>query len=346
MKKTLIWVLACCAIWAQNPSRSFAAVGDQRVAYKDLPPAVKKAVKNEKEEIKRIYEFTFNGRRVYEVQLSEKGPDKYVYVSEDGTKIKDTALKTERLSHRRELKLSDLPKPVQATFRTETGSNAKLGDINVATVNGKSVYDIEYSKSGKTSELSINQDGTIAQQDERYSAASDRVSVRGRDSRDLKSDRSDVAGFDRPLSAASKVPFENIPEAVKHTVRDAAGSNPILDTERGTLDGRSVYEIAFKSGGKHNEIRVAEDGSIIQRIAASEIRLPGTLNVSELPTPVRRAIREQVGTGEINDVDKMTVNGKTVYEVGFKHQGGGEQHEVRIAEDGTVLNEPAGAGRK
>ena len=140
--------------------------------------------------------------------------------------------------------------------------------------------------------------------------------------------------------------FENVPEAVKKTVRDVAGENRIEDAERGTLDGQTVYEIAFKKDGKHNELRVAEDGSIVQRIAGSNVRFPGAMTVNEVPAPVRRAIKDEVGSGEVNDIDKKTVDGKTVYEVGFKKESGGAQHEIQIAEDGTILGEPAGAENK
>ncbi|MEO6036748.1 MAG: hypothetical protein ABIQ35_15970, partial [Verrucomicrobiota bacterium] len=140
------------------------------------------------------------------------------------------------------------------------------------------------------------------------------------------------------------------PDAVKRAARSVAGANRIEDAERGTLDGRSVYELAFKENGVHNEVRIAEDGTIVQRIGGGTqlgaIDTRTKLTAKDVPAPVRKAIRAQVGSGEVNDIDRMTLNGRTVYEVGFKREKGGAQHEVRIAEDGTIVNEAAGALRR
>jgi len=252
--------------------------------------------------------------------------------------LNDSLLHNERKAQLGTLQLADLPKPVQQTFRQQA-SSAKISRIDMDTVNERAVYQLEFTRAGQSDQLRINEDGSLARKDRRYSRSDDRDSQ-------FRNRGETVASFDRPLAATRKVDFNNVPEAVKRTVREVAGSSRIEDAERGTLDGRAIYEIAFKQDGKHNELRVAEDGSIVQRLSAGEIRDPGSLSINDVPAPVRRAIREQVGSGEINDIDKMSVRGKTVYEVGFKRQSGGAQHEIRIAEDGTFLGESAGAEKK
>lgn len=333
MKKTTICLLVGGSLLI---STAYPALGE-RVLYRDLPDPVRKAVQKNKDDIKHIESFSHNGQTVYEVQVDKKGADKFVYIGQDGNRLNDPSLRNQSLAASGGLKLNNLPKPVQKTFKDRAGS-AKVSKINVDSADGKTIYDIEYTRNNRTDNMRINEDGSIAKAD-RESRRNERLSKN-------RSEGETVAGFDRPLAATQKVDFENVPEAVKRTVRDAAGSNRIEDAERGTLDGKTIYEIAFKKDGKHNELRVAEDGSIVQRVAGTDIRFPGALSVDEVPARVRRAIRDQVGSGEVNDIDKKTVEGKTVYEVGFKKESGGAQHEIQIAEDGTVIGEPAGAEKK
>src|SRR5690348_3295119 len=70
------------------------------------------------------------------------------------------------------------------------------------------------------------------------------------------------------LSASSKLDFKDAPPAVQNAVKAQAGAAQIEDIEKGTLDGRTVYEAAFKRNGQHTELRVAEDGTIVDTIVA------------------------------------------------------------------------------
>lgn len=332
MKHSTLYAVAFGSLLVFTTSPALA----DRVSYRELPEQVKKAVQKNRDDIKRIESFQHNGQTVYEVRMDRKKGNEFVYIDSGGKRLNDPSLRNERLAASGDLKLKDLPKPVQKTFKERTDS-AKISKVNIDNQNGEKVYNIEYARrGGRTDEIRINEDGSVVGQN-RESRRERRLS---------RNESENATGFDRPLAATQKVDFENVPEAVKKTVRDVAGDNRIEDAERGTLDGQTVYEIAFKKDGKHNELRVAEDGSIIQRVAGTNIRFPGTLSENEVPAPVRRAIEEQVGSGEVNDIDKKTVEGKTVYEVGFKKESGGPQHEIQIAEDGTVIGEPAGAENK
>lgn len=355
MKNTIICGFTMAGLLVSTVS---PALGEN-VLYRDLPDHIRKSMQKHRDDLDRIESFNYNGKTVYEVQLEKGG---FLYFGDDGSRLTDPSLRNHRLSSTGNLKLNNLPAPVQKTFRAEAGV-AKVSRIYLDTQDGKTIYDIEYTQGGQTDEIRINQDGTLARLDQRstrdqrqsrnqYETQRDRRDRENRESREQRENRESsdnrdrgqvVAGFDRPMAATQKVDFESVPEAVKRTVRDVAGSNRIEDAERGRLDGKTVYEIAFKKDGEHNELRVAEDGSIVQRVAARNIRFPGALSVNEVPDPVRRAIRDQVGSGEVNDIDKKTVSGRTVYEVGFKKESGGVQHEIQIAEDGTVIGEPAGA---
>jgi hypothetical protein len=55
----------------------------------------------------------------------------------------------------------------------------------------------------------------------------------------------------------------------------------------------------------------------------------------ELPLAVQRTLFEQMGPVRVEDIDRGMLEGRTVYEIGFKRDG--VHTEVRIAEDGTFL---------
>src|SRR5439155_13317467 len=71
-----------------------------------------------------------------------------------------------------------------------------------------------------------------------------------------------------PLRDARKVTFNELPSAVQNSIRGQAGPAAIEDIDKGTLNGRVVYEAAFKKDGRHTELRVAEDGSLVGTVAA------------------------------------------------------------------------------
>ncbi len=323
----------------------FAQNGEKTI-FRDLPEAVKKTVLTQKghRDVRKIEKFTHDGKTIYEVRIDRKqGADKVVFIGEDGSLVTDTAIVNHQNSTAR-MQLKDLPLSVQETFKKEAPTG-KITDIDLNTASGKTVYEIKYTRANQASEILINEDGSINR--EQLSRSNDFKGNRtSENSINNSNPKGGQVGFDRPLAATQKMDFDALPQAAKRTARDHAGSNRIEDVERGTLDGKTVYEIAFKSEGQHHELRLAEDGSVVQEIAGTNIRFPGALTVDEVPKPVRNAIRQQIGSGEVNDIDKMTIGGKTVYEVGFKKEKGGAQHELRIAEDGTVLGEPAGAQKK
>ncbi len=162
----------------------------------------------------------------------------------------------------------------------------------------------------------------------------------------------------QPLQQGSKVQFSQLPGAVQTAVKSQAGTATIEDVERGTLSGRTVYEIAFKDNGKHTELRVGEDGAVVDRIvegksvgAQASIQTaaapPATtekyvhlqngqkVQMSDVPPAVQNAIKTQAAGASIDDIDRGTLQGKTVYEAAFKHDG--KHNELRVGEDGNVV---------
>ena len=133
--------------------------------------------------------------------------------------------------------------------------------------------------------------------------------------------------------ADERVELNDLPEAVKKTIRDQQGRHAIKQIERETDDGRTFYEAVIDRPGQNRVVRVAEDGSLISGAAGTGIHSPRRL--ADLPKPVQQTFKQQAGGARVSDIDRDTENGETVYEIEFMR--GGREHELVIREDGSIV---------
>ena len=61
------------------------------------------------------------------------------------------------------------------------------------------------------------------------------------------------------------------------------------------------------------------------------------VKIDQLPAAVRKTIEEQTAGGKIEDIAKVTDDGKTFYETDVK-MADGKEYEVQVAEDGKVIS--------
>jgi hypothetical protein len=180
-----------------------------------------------------------------------------------------------------------------------------------------------------------------------------------------------------PLSNASKVQLNEVPEAAKNAILAQAGGAPIEDIDRGNLAGKTVYEAAFKQNGQHHEVRVAEDGSLVANIssgqetavaqattggAAQQIAAANNNNNSgdpaynegfarylsnsrkvtwdQVPAEVRKTITKRAQGAAIEDIEVgKGLQGSTIYQAAYKKNG--KHVELRVKANGEMLREVA-----
>ena len=66
------------------------------------------------------------------------------------------------------------------------------------------------------------------------------------------------------LSSGSKVERSALPTAVDRRLRFTIGNDKIEDIERGTWNGKTIYQVAFKDqAGKHVELQIDERGQVV-----------------------------------------------------------------------------------
>lgn len=62
-----------------------------------------------------------------------------------------------------------------------------------------------------------------------------------------------------------EVSLDEVPAAVKATLLKEAKGATIGEIEKGNENGKTVYEAEFKVDGKKVEIKIAEDGTVLER---------------------------------------------------------------------------------
>ena len=71
------------------------------------------------------------------------------------------------------------------------------------------------------------------------------------------------AGMDKDENK-QKVAITDLPPAVQKTIQDNLAGGTVSETAKATKDGKTYYEAQVqKSGGEKAEIKVAEDGTLI-----------------------------------------------------------------------------------
>lgn len=350
--------MAAMAVLAGSPGL-FAA---ERIEFRDLPPAVQKTVNAQAgaSGIASIQRMTRHGIPLYEVRLSQPGNARPLYISETGSVINlDHVVASTAKEGSRKIQFNELPAPVQNTLRNQAGS-ARIDDIDAVTQRGETTYNAAFKRDGRTVDLWLDANGNLLNQGNNPAAAS-------------TADPAATSGTQRvPLAAGVKVDPENLPRRVQETLRKYAQDARIEDVDRGTLQGRTVYEAAFKRNGQHIELRVAEDGTLIRddvndrflasigqapeasndRVTAqgnqpswalSTARVPlasaAKVTYRDLPSAVRETLSRYSREARIEDIDRGTLDGKTVYQAAFKHNN--QNIELRIAEDGSLVRDAA-----
>ncbi|HKQ38498.1 MAG TPA: PepSY-like domain-containing protein [Verrucomicrobiae bacterium] len=228
---------------------------------------------------------------------------------------------------------TQLPPAVQRTLSQHKGSDA-IKDIEKETRNGRTVYEVEFSRTGLNPKLVIAEDGSIVRD------------ARERNDRNANTVRRDSeTRVNEPrASRIATMRVDDVPAAVRKTIEEHAAGRKVADIDRETWNGKPVFEVEYDQTGRNEQIFVSEDGTIVKQegkvrtpeSAAGAIKGPviGT-RFSDTPAAVQETIKREAKGAEIADIDKERRNGRVLYEVEFKDPG--RNREIHIAEDGSIV---------
>jgi hypothetical protein len=165
-----------------------------------------------------------------------------------------------------------IPPAVEQTADARIGQNA-VEAYNKTEINGQPVYHFRYNQNGQPAQIWIGQGGNIV----RAAGAANMAEGAGVTTPQPATTTTEGtategnwrgrhhggANATTQLSAASKVSFDQLPQAVQNSINSQANGAAIEDIDKGTLNGHTVYEAAFKRKGQTYELRVREDGKVL-----------------------------------------------------------------------------------
>ena len=220
--------------------------------FNDLPPAVQKAVKEQAPNglVDKITTETKDGQLVYKIKFKDEGLNPALWVTADGNVLKSDISREKAYGATgnpndvssgsdRDLTFTQLPAAVQKTVRAQE-PNAPIASIHKRTKDGQVWYDVSFKEKGLNPKITVAEDGTL---------------IKG-ESKGLTIDR----------GTATNLKFEDLPIAVRKSVRERMPEAQIASIDKDTKDGRIVYDISFEEPGKNPKMRVAEDGTVVKEL--------------------------------------------------------------------------------
>jgi len=180
---------------------------------------------------------------VYEVSFTENGQRREIAVTGGGVILEVETVVGEK----------DLPKAVASALAkaAEGGKVWKvekieyLADIKIVKREKPEIaYEVKFRKDGKTMEMKWDAKGNL-----------------------LKGDEDDEAEEEEgeEEEQEEKLTINQVPAAVKATILKEAGKNELMEIEKETKAGETIYEAEWMEGDKKIEIKVAPDGKVLER---------------------------------------------------------------------------------
>jgi len=193
-----------------------------------------------------------------------------------------------------EVSLDQVPKVVQETILREA-AGAKITEIEQETKDGKTMYEAEFERDGRTMELKIAPDGRLL----------------GRKFENEDDDDDDGLTVDQ------------LPAPARTALLKLAGGAKIVEVERETEHGATIFEAAWSANGTKHEAAVTSDGTLVE----TEEVIP----VDQAPSAVRAAIAKHFGAETTVVVERKTI---ILYEAEAKIDG--KESELLIFPTGQI----------
>ncbi len=121
--------------------------------------------------------------------------------------------------------------------------------------------------------------------------------------------------------------MSQLPAAAQKTIKGQVSQDDIQKIAKEEEDGKAAFEVKVVKGDKKSEVTVAADGTLLS--VEEEVAL------SDVPEAAAKTLADQTGGGKIGKIEKVTENGKTVYETVVKK--GDKKSEIQVDLAGKVV---------
>jgi uncharacterized membrane protein YkoI len=140
-----------------------------------------------------------------------------------------------------------LPPAVQKTVRAQA-PNGDITGISKTSQNGVDAYKVELKDEGRDSTMVVGMDGQVL--------SSDMPSKPNGIVQDVKKALTPTGAVGTQFSA--------LPEAAQKTILAHAPQAQISNISRESDNGRTIYDVSFKDSQANPDLKVADDGTLIQ----------------------------------------------------------------------------------
>jgi hypothetical protein len=146
-----------------------------------------------------------------------------------------------------------------------------------------------------------------------------------------------VFAFEKEKEDAVAIKFSECPAAVQKTLTREARGAKIDKVDLESDDGRVVFEADVVIDGKNYEILVAPNGALIaKKLDEDEEEKEVEMKLADCPAAVQKTLKREADGAKIDKVDKMSKEGRNLYEIDVKIDG--RNYEVIVTEEGLLLS--------
>jgi len=244
----------------------------------------------------------------------------------------------------------NLPRQVQETVRAEVG-RAKVNKVQKVTEDGETTFEVHVTQTMNRT-LKVSSDGTLlgfelfqfelpsaVKKVLRTDFARAKLGKIYRETEDEDTIYSlDVIeqGRTNGLSIAEDgdwwsldIELDQAPSPVQQTVRRLWGNLEISDVSKTFEGGEVAYELEAEKDGKQHSLTVAPDGRLVAR--------EDELDLALVPAVVQRAVKGQIGTGELIRIARATNEVRVSFEVEARKDG--KSLEFSVDQAGKLLED-------
>lgn len=130
-----------------------------------------------------------------------------------------------------------------------------------------------------------------------------------------------------------RISFSDCPAVVQKTLKREAFTAEFKGVYKEGEDEETVYEVDVVIDGKKYEIRVADDGTLLEKEWEEEDEM---MLFSDCPMVVQKTFRQESFGAKIETVEKESVYGRTIFEGDAVIDG--NNYEIKVAAEGALIS--------
>jgi len=162
-------------------------------------------------------------------------------------------------------RLEELPQAVQKTIREQAGAGQKIADIDREDRTGRTVWEVEFEREGRNTEIHVGEDGTLVPEENRlFGRSTDPATTRPGERTPAAGTPAGTQTGRSVIALAGGTRWEDLPKAVQDKASVYGGKEKVADIDREERNGKVAYEIEFRREGRNLEMLIGEDGNLLE----------------------------------------------------------------------------------